>query len=53
MDADLVLVLDGGKIVQKGTHESLMREEDGMYRKIYEIQTRIEDELEKEIAGVG
>lgn len=53
MDADLVLVLDGGKIVQKGTHESLMRDEDGMYRKIYEIQTRIEDELEKEIAGVG
>jgi ATP-binding cassette subfamily B protein len=53
MDADLVLVLDGGKIVQKGTHESLMLEENGMYRKIFEIQTRIEDELEKEIAGVG
>ncbi|HEY9089328.1 MAG TPA: ABC transporter ATP-binding protein [Anaerolineaceae bacterium] len=53
MDADLVLVMDGGKIVQKGTHETLMREENGMYRKIFEIQTRIEDELEKEIAGVG
>ncbi len=53
MDADLVLVMDKGRIVQKGTHESLMREEDGMYRKIFDIQTRIEDELEKEIAGVG
>jgi len=52
MDADLVLVMDGGKIVQRGQHADLMRE-DGIYRKIYEIQTRIETELEKEIASVG
>lgn len=52
MDADLVLVLDKGRIVQRGRHEDLVSS-DGIYRKIYEIQTRIETELEKEIASVG
>lgn len=48
MDADLILVLDKGKIVQKGNHAELMAQ-DGIYRQIYEIQTRIEIELEKEL----
>ena len=51
MDADQILVMDKGKIIQSGTHEILMKEE-GMYRQIYDIQTRIEQELEKEIAHV-
>jgi ATP-binding cassette subfamily B protein len=51
MDADQILVLDKGKIIQSGTHEELMSV-DGMYRQIYDIQTRIEQELEKEIANV-
>ncbi len=51
MQADLILVMDGGHIVQRGKHEDLLREE-GMYRQIFNIQTRIEDELQKEIAGV-
>lgn len=49
MNADLILVLDKGKIVQKGTHAELLAQ-DGMYRQIYNIQTRIESELEQEIA---
>ncbi len=52
MNADLVLVFDKGRIVQRGTHETLMAEEDGTYRRIYEMQARVEVELEKEIAGV-
>jgi ATP-binding cassette subfamily B protein len=52
MNADLILVLDKGRIVQRGTHEQLMAQE-GIYRQIYDRQARIEDELEKEIAGVG
>ncbi len=52
MDADLILVFDKGKIVQKGTHQNLMQES-GMYRNIFDIQTRIEVELEKEIASVN
>ncbi len=50
MVADLILVLDKGEIVQAGTHEELLADEKGMYREIYEIQTRIDEELEKEIS---
>jgi ABC-type multidrug transport system fused ATPase/permease subunit len=52
MDADLILVFDKGEIVQKGTHTELMRQS-GMYREIFDIQTRIEVELEKEISSVN
>jgi ATP-binding cassette subfamily B protein len=49
MDADLILVLDQGRIIQKGRHEDLISQE-GIYRKIFDIQTRIEVELEQEIS---
>ncbi len=52
MDANLILVFDEGEIVQKGTHQELMQES-GMYRDIFDIQTRIEIELEKEISSVN
>jgi ABC-type multidrug transport system ATPase subunit len=48
MNADLILVLDKGCIVQMGTHEDLL-EQEGIYRQIFDIQTRIEVELENEI----
>jgi ATP-binding cassette subfamily B protein len=51
MNADQILVLDKGRIIQSGKHQELMKV-DGMYRQIYDIQTRIEQELEKEIANV-
>lgn len=51
MNADLILVLDQGRIVQRGTHDQLVAQP-GVYRKIYEMQTRIEDELERELADV-
>jgi ATP-binding cassette subfamily B protein len=50
MIADLILVLDKGEVVQMGAHEELVAQEDGMYRRIYDIQTRIDEELEIEIA---
>ena len=50
MNADLILVLDKGEVAQMGTHEELLAQ-DGMYRKIYDIQTRIETELEADLAG--
>ena len=52
MNADLILVLEDGRIVQRGTHDQLTRQP-GMYQKIYNMQTRIEDELERELADVG
>lgn len=51
MNADLILVLDKGEIVQRGTHETLVNEP-GIYRQIYDLQARIESELEEEIASV-
>ncbi|NPA93596.1 MAG: ABC transporter ATP-binding protein [Chloroflexi bacterium] len=50
MEADLILVMDKGRIVQRGTHEELLAQE-GMYRQIYAIQTRIDEELQKELAA--
>jgi ATP-binding cassette subfamily B protein len=53
MVADLILVLDKGEVVQMGTHAELLKDEKGMYRRIYDIQTKIDTELEKEIARVN
>ena len=52
MIADLILVLDKGEVIQTGTHEELVSQKDGMYRRIYDIQTRIDEELEMEISRV-
>jgi ATP-binding cassette subfamily B protein len=52
MNADLILVLDGGRIVQRGAHEALMAE-GGIYRRTYEMQARIETELDEEMSRVG
>ena len=49
--ADMILVLDRGQIVQSGNHAELMNEEN-IYRRIYELQTQVELELEREISGV-
>lgn len=40
-DADLILVLNDGKIEALGTHEELVKKE-GMYQRIYKIQTKME-----------
>jgi ATP-binding cassette subfamily B protein len=52
MIADLILVLDKGRIVQMGTHQELVAQP-GIYREIYDLQTRIDVELEKEVASVA
>lgn len=43
MKADMIVVLDKGKIVQKGTHEELIKKEngdgsDGLYKKLWNLQ---------------
>ena len=48
-DADLILVLEDGRIAQQGTHSQLI-ETDGLYRRVYRIQAALEDELSRETA---
>lgn len=36
--ADKIIVMDAGKIVEEGTHEDLLKIENGYYRNLYEIQ---------------
>ncbi|MDR3625369.1 MAG: ABC transporter ATP-binding protein [Ignavibacteriaceae bacterium] len=39
-NATRIIVLDKGKIIQTGTHEELIRDENGLYNKFYEMQFR-------------
>ena len=42
--ADLILVLDGGRIVERGTHAELLQM-GGLYRRLYERQRGLETDL--------
>ena len=42
--ADLILVLEDGEIVERGTHDELLAQ-DGFYRRIYDLQLRPQDQL--------
>lgn len=46
MEADEIIVLDKGKIVQKGTHDSLIKQE-GLYKRVYNIQNSIDQNVDK------
>ncbi len=46
--ADRILVIDAGKVVQEGTHEQLVTQE-GYYKEIHTLQAV----LEKEISAIG
>jgi ATP-binding cassette subfamily B protein len=52
MLADLILVFDDGQIVQHGTHKELLAQE-GIYRKVFDIQTMIEEEVQREVASAA
>ena len=43
MDADLILIMDGGRLVASGTHDELLKSSE-IYREIYEQQTKGGDE---------
>jgi len=51
MRADLILVLEGGEIIQRGTHGELLALP-GIYRQIYQVQARIDQEVDKEVGRV-
>ena len=44
-EADQILVLEEGRVVQSGTHEELIQQP-GLYQRIWSIQSSLEQELE-------
>src|SRR6185312_7881671 len=44
-NADQILVLDAGKIIERGTHETLLAQ-GGAYAKLYDLQLREQEEFE-------
>ena len=46
-EADFIVVLEDGRVAQTGTHEQLIHQ-DGLYKRIYQIQSDLEDELNGE-----
>lgn len=50
MNADLIIVLDHGRIAEMGNHASLMEMENGIYRRIYDIQMSDPDDLDTEVS---
>ena len=45
MHADVIMVLDDGQVSEMGTHSELLTNENGIYKKIYDIQSSLETEL--------
>jgi len=43
--ADQILVMEAGKIVEKGTHEELLQKENGFYKNLYEVQFMAEETI--------
>ena len=51
-DADNIIVLEGGRIVEEGTHEELLKL-GGIYREVYDSQTRQSDSAGAQTAGAS
>ena len=49
-EADKILVLDKGQIVQSGKHEELVKE-NGLYKELWGIQGQLEKEFEEILKG--
>jgi ATP-binding cassette subfamily B protein len=51
-NADQILVLDDGRIVERGTHETLLAR-GGMYGRLYDLQLREQEEYEERMLAIS
>ena len=47
-NADQIVVLDAGKVIETGDHATLVKKEHGTYKRMFEMQARAEEEGEGE-----
>jgi subfamily B ATP-binding cassette protein MsbA len=50
-NADRIAVLDGGQVVELGTHAELLAQEDSLYRRYHALQFRLDEDREPARAG--
>jgi ABC-type multidrug transport system fused ATPase/permease subunit len=51
-NADQILVLDDGRIVERGTHETLLQQH-GLYARLYDLQLREQEEFEAKMLALS
>ena len=51
-EADMILVLEDGKLIQQGNHEELINQE-GLYKRIRDIQNKTQEEIDLETETSG
>jgi ATP-binding cassette subfamily B protein len=49
-DADLILVLERGRLAETGTHEELLKG-NGLYRRLWDIQTALSSETDGDLSS--
>ncbi|MBS3741531.1 MAG: ABC transporter ATP-binding protein [Candidatus Cloacimonetes bacterium] len=50
-EADLILVLEQGRLVQKGTHQQLLSQQ-GLYKRVWSIQNNLKTEIDEKKTSV-
>jgi ATP-binding cassette subfamily B protein len=50
-EANRLVVIEDGKIVEMGTHDELLEKEDGVFKKLVDMQTQINKLSENFISG--